>query len=730
MSMHVSHLSVVGEQRGSRETAVRRSGPWDVAVNCHRRLRGPYSGLGEVLRILVPEAYHQLPEVVADKRVAILCVAPDLAAAIGSAPMTLTQQARDQERTRWYSPLRTRRISNDILQLLIALAQASPAGTLSLFFDTVHEADHTDREFLAIALRRLDPRIVRLAVGHAAGCVFGDLATQLETRTEAVICDAPPETADDETGAPTADELALRARAFVDGDGVGDEPAELAAYQELDPELRARYHDRRAAELEAAGAFGPTLGALPYHRRKGAERAEKAWPTVMRAEQYCMDVGLYHAALELQDAMAALLEELPVEDPDEAEYYIAIHRGQVLGVLDRQDEAHAAYIRALGHATHPEQVMILHYNLGMLYTRHNRPEDKDHLLAKAHLNTSVAIASRLDDPADQAFYTVFMGNGLALADVHLGDLAGALRLVDEGLGRLDCELEQSKHLLHRSVLRHNRAQVLSALGHADKAMADLDALVEIDPYHQEYHFDRGNARRTAGDLEGALADYDRALALGVPFPELFHNRGDLLAARGDTAAAIGEFRQALEREPDELESRIALAALLLEEGQADAARAVVRDGLSQHGENARLLCLLAEVELAGEDLRAAHDALERALAADPDLHQGYAIRASLRYGQERFADAVDDLDRALALAGDDPDLLFNRGYAYEAQGRVGEAIEDYTRALDLPGADREELLERREHCLAAAAAAAKAASTVAFTAASKTHGAEAAEAVR
>lgn len=715
MTIHVSHLSVAAERRGAREAAVQRIGYWDVAVNCHRRLGGPYTGLGEVLRVLVPEAYRRLPSVVADKRVAILCVAPDLAAAIGSAPMTLTQQAKDQERTRWYSPLRTRRISNDILQLLIALAQASPTGTLSLFFDTVHEADHTDREFLAIALRRLDPRVVRLAVGHAPGAVFGDLATQLETRTAAIFCDTS-ETAGDRGDTPTADELALRARAFIDGDGVGDEPAELAAYQELDPELRARYHDRRAAELEAAGAFAPTLGALPYHRRNGAQRADKAWRAVMRAEQYCMDVGLYHAALELQDVMTGLLEELPVEDPDEAEYYIAIHRGQVLGVLDRQDEAHAAYIRALGHATHPEQVMILHYNLGMLYTRHNRPEDKDHLLAKAHLNTSVTIASRLDDPADQAFYTVFMGNGLALADVHLGDLAGALRLVDEGLGRLDAELEQSKHLLHRSVLRHNRAQVLSALGQADKAMADFDALVEIDPYHQEYRFDRGNARRLAGDLDGALADYDRALALGVPFPELFHNRGDLLAARGETAAAIEEFRQALEREPDELESRIAMAALLLEEGQADAARAVVREGLSQHGENARLLCLLAEVELAEEDLQAADGALERALAADPNLHQGYAIRASLRYDQERFADAVDDLDRALALAGDDPDLLFNRGYAYEAQGRVGEAIEDYTRALGLPGADREELLERRDHCLAAAAA--------------ETHGAEAAEAVR
>jgi tetratricopeptide (TPR) repeat protein len=370
----------------------------------------------------------------------------------------------------------------------------------------------------------------------------------------------------------------------------------------------------------------------------------------------------------------------------------------VLALLDRQEEAMASYIRGLAETQVPMEAMTLHYYLGMLYTRFHRPEHKDHMVAKAHLNTSVALASQLADPADRAFYTVFMGNGLALAELHLGRLAEALGLVDAGLARLDRELGDAQHRLHRSVLRANRAQVLMALGRAAEALADFDALVRIDPYYNEYYFDRGNARYQAGDLDGALADYEQALNLGPMFPELFHNRGELKAAKGDTAGAIREFRRALDLEPDARESRIALVEVLLEAGAEQEALRVAEEGLGLHPEDARLLCLLGQAALACEETDRAAEAVDRAVAADGDLYQAFVARATLHYERGRFDDAVADLDRALAVAGDDPDLLFNRGYAHEAAGRTAEAVQDYTRALELPGADSETLMSRRREC--------------------------------
>lgn len=696
------HAWIVGQRRADRLAAADAIGAWDVAVNCHRRLRGPYTGVGAMLRAVVPQAWSLAPELVGPHRSAILCAAPELEGLIGSPPGTLTEHAPPGERTRWYSRLRTRRISHHLIDFLNEYAGLRDAGPLALCFDTVHEAGHSDQEFLAIALRRADPARVRLAAAsQASGApdLLPELAEAL-SRYAAARIDAPAADGENQNSA-TAQDLVC---AFIDSDGTTDVPEEIEAYdraRESDPRSVAALHEARAAELEASGEVTWTLGAIPYHVREGSEHAYDAWPAYMAAEQFCMDVGFYPAQLELLDEMELMLRDAPADRDRGADHHVMIRRGQVLALLDRQDEAMASYIRGLADTKVPMEAMALHYYLGMLYTRFNTPEHKDHTVAKAHLNTSVALASLLADPDDRAFYTVFMGNGLALAEAHLGRFAEALGLVDNGLARLDRELGDAKHRLHRSVLRANRAQVLMALGRGGEALEDFDALVGIDPYYNEYYFDRGNARYQSGDLDGAMSDYEHALSLGPMFPELFHNRGDVKTAAGDLAGAIREFRRALDLEPDARESRISLAEVLLEAGSEQEALRVAEEGLTLHREDPRLLCLLGQAAMAGGEADRAAEALDRAVAADGELYQALAVRATLHYERGRFDDAVADLDRALAAAGgEDPDLLFNRGYAHEAAGRLAEAVEDYTRALELPGADSETLMSRRRECRA------------------------------
>ena len=699
------HVWIVGERRAARAGAASTLGPRDIAVNCHRRLRGPFTGLGEVLRRLVPDAYAVAPELVESHRVAILCAAPELEPLIGSAPPTLTENAGPEERTRWYSPLRTRRFSHHLVEFLAAYAVLRYDGTLFLEFDTLQEADHTDAEFLAIALRRLDPDRVRLVVGtDTATALIPELVTALGAY--AVRVEAPELHRGQASGTGRNDsdrgEPAALARAFVDSDCVSDVPGELEAYQDLEPAVRARLHDLRADRLERREEFSLHLGAIPYHRLHGADPVRTAWPALVRAEMHCMDIGYYHAVLEYIEEMAGLLDVAPPDHDLGGDHHVATRRGQILSLLGRPEDALAAYVRALSQTTGARQTMALHYNIGMLHTRFDRPERKDHTLAKAHLNTSIAMASQIAEPGLRAFYTVFMSNGLALAELHLAQLSSALELVDGGLARLDRELQGHLHALHRSVLRHNRAQLLMALGRQDEALNDYDELVVLDPHYPEYYFDRGNARYQVGDVAGALADYEHTMTLSPPFPELFHNRGDLRAAGGDADGAIADFSYVLELEPDWLESRIALGALLLEIGAVDAGAELIEAGLALHPENPRLLCLLGEASIAIGDTAAAHSALERALAADPAMHQALAVRATLYFGDHRFDDALADLDRALDLAGGDPDLLYNRGYVNEAAGQQAEAVRDYTRALELPGADRDEILARRELCLSEA----------------------------
>jgi tetratricopeptide (TPR) repeat protein len=506
--MRSSHVWVLGGRRADRAAAASQLASPELWVDCDRRHRGPYTGVGTLLRAMVPDTHRRAPDLVARNVIAMLCAAPELEPLVGGAPGTLTSLAPGDERTRWYSPLRTRRIAHGLVEFLRDYAALRDAGPLTLGFDAADEADHTDQEFLAVALRRLDPAAVRLVVGTAGDRPTAELTGQLDRSTQLVEVTATAGT--DGADGRTDEELA---RAFVASECTSDVPAERAAYDRLDPATREGLHDERAEELAALGEHSLRLGAIPYHRLRGRDPRRLAWPALAVAEDYCMGMGFYHAVLEYVGEMERLVLPDPTGRNAGARHHIGIRTGQVLALLDRPEETEVVYRELLTITTVPRQIMSVHYALGLLHTRMHRPDLKDHHLAKGHMNTAVAIASLLEDPEDRAFYTVFMRNGLALAEMHLGNLQTSLDLVTEGLERLDRELTADRHLLHRSVLRHNRAQVLAGLGRLDEALADFDEVVRLDPNYAEYHFDRGNARYQAGDLDGAIADYEHAMTL-------------------------------------------------------------------------------------------------------------------------------------------------------------------------------------------------------------------------
>jgi len=692
----LDHLWIVGATRRDRAAALGGSqvAPHDIAVDCHRAARGPYTGVGSMLRALVPVISAADADLLAAHVPAILCAAPELEPLVGSAPDTLTALAPHDERTRWYSIQRTQRISNNLVELLLAYGQTQ-AGGITLAFDTVHEADHTDREFLAIALRRLDAAVVRLVVGSAAVPGPADaqdgLAQQLSVRARRVEAAA--------TGRPptlSSPSGLVLARAYVAADGTSDDEAARASYEGLSGEERRRLHDERGAAVEASGEYSLRLGALPYHRLHGTDPLIQAWPLYAQAEGYCMSMGYYHAVLECLDRLEELVSQGNSRH-GHFEQHAGLRRGQILGLMGDSAGSEASYLATLALTRVPRDVISLQYALGMLYTRWQHPARRDHHLATTYLNTAVALASQLEEPADRAFYTAFMSNGLALARMHAGAPDEALELVEFALSLLDRELVIDKHLLHRSVLRHNRAQLLAVLGRRAEAIADLDEVIGQDPHHPEYHFDRGNLRFQDGDGPGALIDYERAESLGPPFAELYHNRAEILADLGDLDGAVRSLERALDLDPANLESAISLASLLLDTDQGDqggAAAEILRRSLAANPEQPRLLCLLGRALAETGDIPGAEAALGEALRHDPDLYQALVARAILAFGTGQYAQALADLDRAVDLAGDDPDLLYNRGSVHEALGDPAAAIGDYQRALTLPDCDTA-LLEQR-----------------------------------
>ncbi|KAA2254489.1 tetratricopeptide repeat protein [Solihabitans fulvus] len=653
MSVTARHGWLVGARRADRAGAATGIDGNHLGVDCHRRLRGPYSGAGALVRALVPLARDNSPRLVRDHLVEILSVAPELRETLGAPPETLTSLAIPEERIRFYSPLRTRRLAHGLVEFVAGCAELRP---LTLFFDNAHAADPTDQEFLAILVRRASPG-TRVLVGTATTDLPDSFAAALREHTATIAVRPAPAT--------HADDADL-VRRHVDSDGTTDDPAEIAAYACADAALRAALHDRRAAELESLGDWPARLGAVPYHRERGTDPAGAGVAAWTVAFDWCLSMGYYHAVLD----GALRCRDLLDPDTQPQQYLRASTRaGTALAVLGRPDEAERIYRDLRARHDDPMTRLLTGYALAMLHTRfHPR---RDHVLARAHIEDAIAAGALAGDPAARTFHTVFCRNGLALIEANLGNLTEALALVDDGLASLDRELGPDRHRLHRSVLLHNRAQVHAALGDLDAALADLTAVLEADPHYPEYHVDRAAILRRRGEHAAALADYDRAVELTPPIAELHYNRADLHAELGNTAEAVADLAYVLELEPADLLARVALATLLLESGDEAAARRHVDEGLARHPGDPDLL---ATKGLLIEDAADARAAFEQALAADPGSVVALAGRAALHHEAGDHLAAVADLTVALAHAPDDPDLLHNRGIALRAAGRRAAAV--------------------------------------------------------
>ncbi|HET9894539.1 MAG TPA: tetratricopeptide repeat protein [Streptosporangiaceae bacterium] len=659
-----------------------------MEVSCHRLLRGPYTGLGAVLRGLVPEVSRRDPALVHRHSTEILAVAPDLAGIVGEAQGTLTSLAPYKEQTRLYPAARTRRIANGVVDFLLACAAPGQLGPLTLSFTRVDHADHTDQEFLAILVRRARPGQVKVSVSTDSGEVPAELAAALDRYARQVRL---PELAP--AVRPGRDREAL-ARAFVEADGTSSDPAEIAAYTETEPRERAALHDARAAALRRQGEWSLRLGAIPYHAEHGSDPAQAGGAALCEALLHCFSLGFHHAVVDYGRRGRA------VTDPaaqDEQYWVLSSKAATSLAALGRPDEAESIMKQLRSQSTRHDIHLVTSYSLAMMYTRHFPRERRNHHLAKEYATNAIAIASLWPDLAERPFHVVFNENGLALIELHLGNLPEAIRLVTRGRERLDRELAPGTYLLHRSVLTHNRATVLAIAGRLDEALADFDRVIEMDPSYAEYYLDRATVKRRLGDAEGAMADYDAAITSMFGVWELHYNRGDLRAEQGDIEGAIADFERVLELEPDRLDARVNAVDLLIEAGRLAEAGAHVAEGLLRAPGDGQLLCGRGRLAIEAGDTTSALADFDRALAADGSLVAALAGRATLAYEAGDLDAAAQDLSRAIEVSRD-PDLLYNRGRVHAQARRWQAAIDDFGAALLLPGADQEELLARQAAC--------------------------------
>jgi tetratricopeptide (TPR) repeat protein len=183
---------------------------------------------------------------------------------------------------------------------------------------------------------------------------------------------------------------------------------------------------------------------------------------------------------------------------------------------------------------------------------------------------------------------------------EVGDLDGALRDADDGVGRCPA----SSPVL--PLLVTLRGQIHDKAGRRARAIADFTRAIALDPLGYDAYFRRGILRAVVGDTAGAIADYSEAMRLDPEEPEyyirraeLYHTlrkselvfddldaairlaprprylyvRGDLLQQQGRTDAAVADLTRAIDAAPDVKEAYLARGLCYAQTRRPDLARA-------------------------------------------------------------------------------------------------------------------------------------------------------------
>ena len=86
---------------------------------------------------------------------------------------------------------------------------------------------------------------------------------------------------------------------------------------------------------------------------------------------------------------------------------------------------------------------------------------------------------------------------------------------------------------------------------SDKAIADCNQAIRLEPNDTNAFFNRGYAYKAKGRYDRAIEDYDRAIRLNPSDADAFSNRGVAHKAKGQYDRAFEDFNQAIRLNPND-----------------------------------------------------------------------------------------------------------------------------------------------------------------------------------
>jgi tetratricopeptide (TPR) repeat protein len=591
-------------------------------LNCDKTIAGPWAGLKDLLAGILPQVQAQAPYLIIKHDYELTRVLPELRRLISVRYPSLTDIAAEKEQIRNYPADRAFRIIHGIIDFLTAWFEGCQTSSLIIACDNYDLSGGLVRIFFAELMRRRANKLkLALLVAVSSETVnasaIKDVIGKFNQDSLSYFCIKLPTSKVAELSVQEMEVLAVELESQLK-----DDPIE----QEIHLPRLIQYCLKSNLPLKA----------LQYQIKSAAIYNRKGF----------YEDGLYFAL----EALVQL--ELHCPQDTDKRWLIDSMLYTSYVALDKSQQAFEVMEQAMERTKSPDDLFSACFMMAMLYIR--ELEQKDIELAESYLERGLEELARSNISSDlKVFQTTFNRNGLALIRYRQGRHQEAIELCQWCYEQVNTVLEPERHLLYRSVLLFNIAQVFDFTGNYIEAINYLTAAMTIDPNYSEYYNLRGNLYFKMGQKENALLDYLKAIELSAPYPEVWANVGQCYRYLGKLDSSIDAYSNALDLQPNQFSVLVARAQVLENLGEADKSLA---------------------------DYNAA-------LAIDSNQPLVLANRAVLHYEARRYQEALNDLNQAITLSPEIADLYKNRAIVFTALARDLEAAQDMELYLQLSTAN-------------------------------------------
>jgi tetratricopeptide (TPR) repeat protein len=220
----------------------------------------------------------------------------------------------------------------------------------------------------------------------------------------------------------------------------------------------------------------------------------------------------------------------------------------------------------------------------------------------------------------------------------------------------------------------------------NRAVADFNEAIRLDPKNAASRYNRGNAFNAKGEYNSAVVDYSEAIRLNPAFALAYHGRGSAYYSKDDYDRAIADFGEAIKLEPK-------LAHAYYGRGDAYKSKDDYDRAIADYSEAVKLDPKLAHAYYGRGNAYNRKREYDRAIAdftevirLYPKLAAAYNRRGVAHFGKDLYDDAIADFDEAIRLDSKVAIVHENRGAAYFAKFDYDQAIANYDEAIRLDSA--------------------------------------------